>query len=276
MKIAYLLLGRLGRNECTYLTPNDFDKTKVENIMSVKIMYNHFKKHVIDTNKNHNIDTFLYTNDVIVKDDLLNYFKPLDYIITNDTDNIVPKEKLKNYKRGTSNHNYFRYYQISEILKLVKKTNIDYDIIYIGRLDMVHLTDLNFDKYDTNFIYSGKYPPYARKFSVGIEDNKKEIISSWFLFGNYTNIITLINSYNFYKKNPHLSGHQMYYNFFNDKKHLIKLTRYLGRDYDKVNHLYFFKTWYKLDALRSPQSWKKWMDGGFNPKLEYLNNTYNI
>ena len=37
---------------------------------------------------------FLYTNDVIVKDDLLNYFKPLDYIITNDTDNVVPKEKL--------------------------------------------------------------------------------------------------------------------------------------------------------------------------------------
>jgi hypothetical protein len=278
MRIAYLLLGRLGRNEYKYLTREEFDKTKVKNLMSVKIMYNHFKKHVIDVNKNSNIDTFLYTNDIIVKDELLNYFKPLDYIINNDTDNIVPKEELKN--SGTMDHMYFLSKQISETLKLVKKKNIDYDMIYIDRLDMVHLTDLNFDKYNKSFIYSGKYPPFATKFNDNIEDNKQKIISSWFLFGGYNHIIRLIDIYVWLKKNfknfknKNWGIHEFYYHFFYDINHLIKLTRYMGKDYCKVNLLYFVKEWYPKYAKFS-SSWKNWIDGGFNPKLEYLNNNYN-
>ena len=281
MKIAYLLLGRLGRNEYKYLKPEDFNKTKVKNIMSVKIMYNHFKKHVIDVNKNCNIDTFLYTNDVIVKDDLLKYFKPLKYTINNDTNNIVPEEELINYESGTINHLFFLSKQISETLKLVKKTGIDYDMIYIDRLDMVHLTDLNFDKYNKSFIYSGKYPPFATIINENIEDNNSKIISSWFLFGGYNHIIKLINFYDWIKinfekfKNKKWAFHEMYYHFFYDIKHLIKLTRYMGKDYCKVNLLYFYKEWYPKYSQYSSK-WKRWIDGCFNPKLEYLNNKYNI
>tara|TARA_B110001454_G_scaffold219128_1_gene250212 strand:- start:2689 stop:3594 length:906 start_codon:yes stop_codon:yes gene_type:complete len=293
--VAYCLTGRAaGGGILVGRYMIDYEKKKKYPADVIKIIRNHLQKHVIKPNSDINIDIYIYNNDITLKDDIVNLLKPKDYIIEKQNlRDCYPYENLPMPTQGgrvQCMHHFINVYQIKKVLELVEKSNIKYDFIYEGRLDTVWLTDFKFSDYDNQFIYTGKYPNYPQKFNDDIrtidENYKKKHknrsgylnLTGWFAFGNYDLMLEFKNFHK-YKGTHNRDDNNactLVYNYFKkrNKESLIKLTKYLGRDYDFVKKLYCKQECIDDREAAHQKDWKRWIESKLCYSEKYLKNTY--
>ena len=108
-------------------------------MLDINYGYSHYKKHIFNVNEN--VDTFIHSLSISQKDNIINLYKPLDYLIESpDSLNITDQRLLALKSRIRS---------ILKCLNLVKKRetsgNFKYDYVMISRFDIALLTNIIFE-----------------------------------------------------------------------------------------------------------------------------------
>tara|TARA_B110000208_G_scaffold189178_1_gene250203 strand:- start:230 stop:1129 length:900 start_codon:yes stop_codon:yes gene_type:complete len=126
------------------------------NIVNYKYTIDNFNKYIIDPlSKIFDVDIFFITYNTEKTADIINDYKPKDYILIEDTDEWYSNNSIVKYSASTLSQ-YFSSTQ-KAILKKVesyeKKNNFSYNQILITRFDLFFIKDitsyiLDFDKFN--------------------------------------------------------------------------------------------------------------------------------
>ena len=223
MRIALCLHGLSGNI-------NNFGNGKT---LDQEYAYRHYKKHILDINKN--VDIFMHSWSINDKENLIKLYNPVNNLF----------EKQEYFNR---NENYIernkeifcvesRVNSILRCLKLVKEKeindNFNYDYVMITRFDIALLTDIIFEKLPLN----------------------KFIISNWNDRGNTNNILRGIYDMWF------IANSNILYDYFNECNKNYNLTPsahiywrliinilnikpiyylFVGKDFELVRRLYYY------------------------------------
>jgi len=194
MKVALVLRGLIHTDfgkMCNVLAKN-----QTEHLLNS--IYKSTKKHILDPNKDHNIDIFIHSWNPELQNELINLYKPINYTFENNIN--YSNEIIEKIIDSEEEISRFTYNQTSMALSLKKcceivenhstKNNINYDIVIIYRLDMILVEDVILDNYDKKYI------------SVNCQGNKSGDI---YFIMSYENILKFKNLYDSISTNnkPH-------------------------------------------------------------------------
>lgn len=194
--------------------------------------YKHYKKHILDINKN--VDIFMHSWSVNDQYTLINLYNPLNYLFEEQKYFNRSKKYIESYKELFCLES--RVNSIIQCLKLVKQkeitNNFKYDYIMVTRFDVALLTDIIFEKLPLN----------------------RFIISHWNDRGNTNNYLTGIYDMWF------ISNSNILYHYFNECNKNYNLTLsahihwrliinilnikpiyylFVGKDFELVRRLYY-------------------------------------
>lgn len=168
-KVAYCFYGFCG----SIGHANYIQNKKMEEIM-ININYKHFKKYVLDVNKNVDIDIFLLSYNTDSKEHILNLYKPIkskfmkpkiDFDFFNhEKYKSTPEEHIESYNRTLLSRLYglFKFGQM--LKKHTENNNLIYDNIILSRFDIAFQKEFNLDIHINNDIkliksFNSVYPP---------------------------------------------------------------------------------------------------------------------
>jgi len=156
MKVAIVFKGGISKKIGNLLNPNEINTNS--EFINYHCAYNSFKKHIIDANPDHEIDTFIHCWHPELEEELLNLYKPTQIITENNAKynaNIL-------YKLAMSYCPKSCFSVVSQVLSLKKvcemaskyctERNFKYDLVLVYRLDLLLIEDLIFENYDLNCI----------------------------------------------------------------------------------------------------------------------------
>ena len=168
MKIAILMHGITGAT----------DKFGTGNPVPLKLSHDHFCKHILEANKEHDIDIFAHSWSIEDKDEILCLYEPKKHLIEpqiifdfeytvgdpNKTGGAFNRADFGEYYgkyRGTDNlrfHSMFsRWYSAKTANDLKKQyedeNNIKYDFVFLTRYDLAYIVDIKFSDYNNQNFY---------------------------------------------------------------------------------------------------------------------------
>lgn len=156
MKVAIIFKGGISKRVGNLLNPGEINSQS--EFVNFQCAYNSFKKHIIEANSQHDIDTFIHCWHPELENIIEDLYKP-QQIITEDNSrynaNILYKLAMSNCPRSC-------FSVVSQVLSLKKgcemvkkhceKNNFKYDLVLIYRLDLLLIEDMIFDDYDLKSI----------------------------------------------------------------------------------------------------------------------------
>ena len=168
MRVAIIFKGGMSKKVGNLQNPGEIDtKSEFVNYMSA---FNSYQKHIIEVNKNHEIDTFIHCWHPELEEELVSLYKPKVIITENNSKynaNILYKLAMSYCPKS-----YFSV--VSQNLSMKKvcemteqycvENNFKYDLVLIYRLDLILLTDIVFDNYDLNSITCNNMTPLQGEF----------------------------------------------------------------------------------------------------------------
>jgi hypothetical protein len=140
---------------------------------------------------------------------------------------------FENLSFGAQSRWYSNYKSVELMKDFSIKKNINFDLVFQTRMDLVLKKNINFSLIDKNYIYSNG------------RDKKKDIIGEMFLISNYENAIkfaSIFNRLENYSLRPPVAAKQ-HIDYLN-LKHLSLLTQQdyeLTRNFLKKNKNFWFK-----------------------------------
>jgi hypothetical protein len=156
MKVAIVFKGGISKKIGNLLNPNEINTNS--EFINYHCAYNSFKKHIIDANPNHEIDTFIHCWHPELEEELFSLYKPTQIVTENNARynaNIL-------YKLAMSYCPKSCFSVVSQVLSLKKvcemaakyctERNFKYDLVLIYRLDLLLIEDMIFEDYDLNSI----------------------------------------------------------------------------------------------------------------------------
>jgi hypothetical protein len=168
MKIALCLFGIVGGIAGKSGQGGDVD---------FKLCYDHYKKYIIDPN---DTDVFIHTWSVQHQDALQELYKPKKAKYEPQISFKEPNYRLKS-----------RWYSHNQVLllkhKYERKTNVEYDFVIVGRLDLMWFEKVNFKKLNPEKFYvsyTNDYPWIKGGQSSDIYTkihNPGRILDLWFI-----------------------------------------------------------------------------------------------
>ena len=174
MKIAFCLHGNIGM---LYTHKRQYEWSQY---VDYRIGYEHFKKHVFNTNDH--VDVFIHSWNNEFEKDITNLYNPKKALF----------EKQKTFgaewgdKVGATRkeHMFSRWYSAKESLRLKKEyeenNNFTYDYVISTRFDLLFLKDLNFNLFKDNTLL---YVPFNNNYMT---HNPR--IVDYFFFSNSKNM----------------------------------------------------------------------------------------
>lgn len=263
MRAAICFYGLVGSK----LSKNGMGKN-----LDPAIAFEHYKKHILDKNKN--VDIFIHTWSVEAKNKLQDLYKPKTMLAekqksfpnskNHPTEPFLLKTKLKflimkffNNKKLkkwlienqlASFRAYSRWYSSSKVLKMKqsyeKKNNFKYDVVMLTRLDLCFFSDLDFTKYKMEYFYASHRNDSSTletNYTANYENHKagEELQDLWFFSNSHylDEFGKLYENIEKYHINPHKSSKQHLDTFLEEGK--IKYTLYRWFDYELVRRKFF-------------------------------------
>ena len=156
MKVAIIFKGGMSRKVGNLLNPGEIDaKSDFVNYMCA---YNSYKKHIIDANPEHEIDTFIHCWHPELEEELVNLYNPKSIVTENNAKynaNILYKLAMSYCPKSC--------FSIVSMMLSMKKVcdmtvkyctdkNFKYDLVLVYRLDLLLIKDMIFEDYDLNAI----------------------------------------------------------------------------------------------------------------------------
>lgn len=173
-RIAFCLFGASYGNN----GDNDNILTVRNARITYDIGYKYLKKYIFDNNNN--IDIFIHTWDNSKKDDILNLYKPTDYLFEQQI-NFTKQPNPTGASPGRLHSQYSRWYSTKKVIELKNKyennNNFKYDYVMLSRFDIYIQKNIIFSEYEKNILYGGLYH--------NIYDKNKNLLES----SNYFEII---------------------------------------------------------------------------------------
>ena len=175
--------------------------------------FEHYKKHLFAYN---DIDVFMHTPSIEVKQSLIEAYNPKDAMFEPDPKfNIKGGMVDKDYPDGVTSKTQItiaRWYSIYQCMKLKQnyeqQHGFKYDMVMIGRFDVAWLTDVHFDQFDPNNFYASNWCVMKMPNGQGIRHE------DWFFHGwNKKNDPTLHHTHIGYPHNPHYQALADYWFF---------------------------------------------------------------
>jgi hypothetical protein len=158
--VAFLLRG--GVSKISGNVPNNFlTFTSKDQYVNIKCVKKSIEKHIIQTNTDYNFDFFIHCWCEDLKDELLDMYKPLDFLFENNENYKEEFIRKIGSEKNIENINYlsqisqaFSIKKVCEILEnYIRKNNKKYDKIIIYRPDLLLWKDMNLENYDNENIY---------------------------------------------------------------------------------------------------------------------------
>jgi len=142
----------------------------------------HYRKHLFAHN---DIDVFIHTPSVDVKDELTQAYQPKAAIFEPDPKfNIHGAKVDANYPDGVTSKTQItvaRWWSIQKCMQLKRqyeeKHGFKYDMVMIGRFDVAWMVDVHFDQFDPNHFYASNWCVMKKPDGQGIRHE------DWFLHG---------------------------------------------------------------------------------------------
>lgn len=201
-------------------------------LLNNNFAYNHYRKHIIETNKN--VDIFIHSWSVNSKNDLIKLYQPTDKLFENqeyfnrDNDYIENNKEIFNVES--------RVNSILRCLKLVKnneiKNNFKYDYVIVSRFDIAILSDILFEKLPKDRFIISHWNDRGQR-----NNHKKGIYDLWFI-GNtdilYNYFLTCNKNFNLSK-----SAHSFWKLIIIKLKINPKYFLYVGEDYELIRRFYY-------------------------------------
>ena len=211
MNVAVLFRGGISKTFGNYALRGSIDQES--DFINYKCAYNSFKKHILDTNSQHNIDIFIHTWHPELKEELENLYNPTKIIV--EENELYADEISDKVKFCQTNDN--SYAVISQALSMKKVSNmvkdysnenkIKYDLIMIYRLDVLLVVDLLFNDYNPFYITC---------------NNWEDCMGEFHFIMNYQNMLEFCKVYDFFSPILKPVCHTYYKNY---------VRNYLGRKY---------------------------------------------
>ena len=183
MKIALCLTGMAQHPGKKIVGGQMWDgKTGKRTPVEWKRGLEHYQKHLFAHN---DIDVFVCTPSVHVKQELMDAYKPKDAVFEPDPNFKTAGMKVdKNYPAGVDSKTQItiaRWYSVQKCVQLKKKYEEEhgfkYDIVMVGRFDVCWMTDVHFDQFDPNYFYCSNWCVMKMPNGRGIRHE------DWFLHG---------------------------------------------------------------------------------------------
>jgi hypothetical protein len=156
MKVAILFRGGISKTTGNFALEGAIDDKS--EFVNFKSAFNSFKKHILDTNPQHDIDIFIHTWHPELEEELQNLYKPKKILVEeNDlyTDEISEKVNFCQTSEiafGVVSQS-LSMKKVSNLVKEYSEENkIKYDLIFIYRLDVLLVVDLLFEDYNPFYI----------------------------------------------------------------------------------------------------------------------------
>jgi len=123
----------------------------------------HYREHLLS--KNDQVDVFMHTPSVQIKQELVNAYRPKAAIFEEDPKFNTSGGKIDtNYPDGISSKTQItiaRWYSIQKCMHLKKqyeeKHGFKYDMVMIGRFDVAWMVDVDFSKFDPSYFYASNW-----------------------------------------------------------------------------------------------------------------------
>ena len=149
-KVAYCFYGFCGS-----ISSGDYIQNKKMEEIMININYKHFKKYVLDVNKNVDIDIFLLSYNTDSKDKIIELYNPvkskfmkpkIDFDFFNhEKYNIYSDEDKNSYNKSIISR-FYGLFKLGQMLKKYSESNnIKYDNIILSRFDLAFQKELNLD-----------------------------------------------------------------------------------------------------------------------------------
>lgn len=144
MKSALCLFGIIGGTR---------GKDGAGDPVDIEVCYKSYKDHIIDIN---NCDVFMHSWSTEVRNQLLELYKPKDFLIEPQIDF---SSKVKNREKSKYLFNaYSRWYSTKKVVELKtqyeKENNFKYDWVMVGRFDILFFVDFLFKNLDPKYFHA--------------------------------------------------------------------------------------------------------------------------
>jgi hypothetical protein len=161
MKIAIVFKGGVSKKIGSLEYPGQID---IESeFVNYKSAHNSFKKHIIDANNSHEIDTLIPCWHPELEEDLKELYNPTQIL----TEQNSKYKAIILYKLVISNCDKSCFATVSQALSLKKvcemtskyctERNFKYDLVLVYRLDLMLIKNMIFEEYDFNAITCNKW-----------------------------------------------------------------------------------------------------------------------
>lgn len=190
MKIAIAFFGSIGKMKRFHKLNYD----ELEDI-DIEVCYRHFKKNVLEHNANLDINCFIHTSSLHLKDKVTSLY-PLKSFLFEENSFELPKIiKSKSYEYNANLRKLYaamsRFHSQQQVIKLIKESGEKYDLVFLLRPDIVFLEP----------IFLGNLLPDI--FYIQNINNKKikhvwndPIIGDWFFIANQERIYNFVDECN--------------------------------------------------------------------------------
>ncbi len=202
MKIALCLFGHIGgKKEKNGRLVGDVDISRV---------FESYKKMILN---DHDVDIFIHSWSIDYHDEIIKLYKPTASVIEEQKDFSFVKLEDYSMKHFETYTNYYityqgkttdvlkdtmirsssRWYSTSKVLQIMsdysKTSNVNYDYVFQGRLDLLFFKKINFLQLDSKYFYS----PIREK-------EKGKALNEYFLISNQKNAEIFSEIYNYKNK----------------------------------------------------------------------------
>lgn len=215
MNVAILFRGGISKKFGNYALRGSIDSKS--DFVNYDCAYNSFKKHILDVNKEHNIDIFIHTWHPELQDDLVKLYNPKKILVE---ENDLYADEITN-KVNFSEASDIAFAVVSQALSMKKVSNlvieyseenqINYDLVLIYRLDVLLVVDLIFNNYNSFYVTC---------------NNWEDCLGEFHFVMNYQNMIQFCKVYDFFSPKLKPICHFYFKNY---------VRNYMGRKYVQDN-----------------------------------------
>ena len=181
--IALCLRGAISKNNNSSNYANTL-YTNEKNYVNFKAVYNSIKKHILESNLDHNIDIFIHSWNFDLEDELKKLYTPVSFLFENN--DIYTEEINKRIKHPRSFSQVSHALSIKKVLQLKDNyeldNNVKYDKVILYRPDSYLFKDMNLNDYlsdeviyvnnhtyfgnecagDFHYVFSNKFSKYFK------------------------------------------------------------------------------------------------------------------
>ena len=208
MKVALCLFGMAGGSA---------GKIGKGVVIDPSIAYEHYEKHILSKN---DVDVYFHTWESGVEKDIVNLYKPVDYIV----------EPWVEFNNNPDKHRALsRWYSTRKSIDIL---NGVYDMVMLSRFDIAFLRDVVFSDYDPEYFYASHWNDVGNKVN-----HTHGFMDMWFFGGQemmrrFGQLSLYVDKYDI---SQHVASKQHAYKVIGKDK--IKHVMYRGEDFEMIRRI---------------------------------------